>query len=156
MQLRSGTANDADAIASLIASFQSELTDSPDGAGADQYLASVSREAERSYLESERYSYVVAEDEGVLIGFIALRDVSHVFHLFVARQHQRAGVARSLWCAARSHARQTAAPKQFTVNSSLLAVPVYRSFGFEPTGEVVSVRGISFLPMRLTEPENEA
>jgi GNAT superfamily N-acetyltransferase len=156
VNLRSGTASDADAIANLIASFQAELTDQPDGAGAEQYLASVSGQAEREYLESGRYCYIVAEREGVLLGFIALRDVSHVFHLFVAQQHQRTGVARRIWQEAKAWARTTAAPNQFTVNSSLGAVPVYRAFGFEPTGAVVSVHGISFLPMRLAEVENEA
>lgn len=150
MKLRPGTPDDAAAIADLIASFQRELTDHPDGTGADQYLASVSAQAERAYLESNRYTYIVAEYEGNMPGFIALRDVSHVFHLFVAREHQRLGVARRLWLEAKAKAREVAAPKHFTVNSSLLAVPVYRSFGFEPAGEVASVHGISFLPMRLT------
>lgn len=156
MQLRSGTANDAEAIAALIASFQPELTDNPDGAGAESYLASVSGQAERRYLESPRYTYIVAEREGAMLGFIALRDVSHVFHLFVARDYQRTGVARRLWREAKAQALKTSAPRQFTVNSSLRAVATYRAFGFEPAGEVVSVHGISFMPMRLHVPENEA
>lgn len=156
MQLRSGTANDADAIAALIASFQPELTDHPEGAGAESYLASVTAQAERGYLESPRYMYIVAEREGTMLGFIALRDVSHVFHLFVAQSHQRTGVARRLWHEARALALQTSALRQFTVNSSLRAVATYRAFGFEPAGEVVSVHGISFMPMRYQVPENEA
>lgn len=156
VNLRSGTASDAEAIADLIASFRAELTDQPDGVGAEEYLASVSSQAERGYLESGRYYYIVAEREGVLLGFIALRDVSHVFHLFVSRQHQRIGIARRLWQEAKAQARKTAPITQFTVNSSLGAVPVYGAFGFEPTGAVVSVHGISFLPMRLAAVENEA
>ena len=149
MKLRSGTAADAESIASLIASFQREITVHPDGEGAEQYFASVSPQAERGYLESSRYSVIVAENEGVMLGFIALRDVSHVFHMFVAREHQRKGVARCLWHEAKAEALKTGSPTQFTVNSSLGAVAVYRAFGFEPTGEVKSVHGISFLPMRL-------
>jgi GNAT superfamily N-acetyltransferase len=156
MQLRSGTASDAEAIAELIASFQPELTDHPDGAGAEQYFASVSVQAERGYLESPRYAYFVAEGEGTMQGFIALRDVSHVFHLFVARQYQRAGVARRLWQEAKTQALKTAAPSHFTVNSSLWAVAVYRAFGFEPAGQVVSAHGISFMPMRLAVLEDES
>lgn len=147
MKLRPGVPDDADAIAALVGSFQPELTDSPDGAGAEAYLASVTSEAERGYLASDRYRYVVAEgDDGTLIGFIALRDQTHLFHLFVARAHQRAGIARRLWQEARA-----TAPRRFTVNSSLRAVPAYRAFGFEPAGDVVSVHGISFQPMRLDE-----
>ena len=53
MEFRTGSPADAEAIAALIASFQSELTDDPSGAGAEEYLASVSVEAERGYLASE-------------------------------------------------------------------------------------------------------
>ncbi|MFT3816254.1 MAG: GNAT family N-acetyltransferase [Rubrivivax sp.] len=156
MQLRAGIPDDAVAIAGRIASFQPELTDDPAGAGAERYLASVSCRAERSYLESSRYSYIVADQDGTILGFIALRDLSHVFHLFVARRHQRLGIARLLWQEAKARALATARPGAFTVNASLRAVSAYRSFGFAPVGEVVSVHGISFLPMRLAVPENEA
>ena len=47
MEIRYGSPSDAEAIARLIASFQSELTDDPSGAGAEAYLASVSVKAER-------------------------------------------------------------------------------------------------------------
>lgn len=152
MTLRPGTPADAEAIAGLIASFQPELTNHPDGAGAEQFFASVSIAAERGYLASPRYAYIVAEDAGAMLGFIALRDAGHLFHLFVARPHQRRGVARRLWQQAQARSRETSGARRFTVNSSLGAVAVYRAFGFEPAGEVVSVHGISFLPMRLVVP----
>ena len=50
MEIRCGSPLDAEAIARLIASFQSELTDDPSGVGAEVYLASVSAQAEREYL----------------------------------------------------------------------------------------------------------
>lgn len=150
MNLRPGTTNDAAALADLIASFRHELADHPDGAGAEKFFESVSAQAERSYLASERYRYVVAEREGVLLGFIALRDGSHVFHLFVARQYQRTGVADCLWQEARAHALRSNVGGEFTVNASLRAVPVYRAFGFVAAGEMASAHGISFLPMRLS------
>lgn len=37
----------------------------------------------------------------------------------------------------------------FTVNSSMNAVPVYKSFGFEQTSEMRQVDGVSFVPMAL-------
>lgn len=148
MNIRRGTASDAGSIAALIASFQSQLTDDPAGLGAEQYLASVSEEAERLYLQSTRYIYLVAEERHALLGFIAIRDGTHLFHLFVARSHQRAGMATRLWQAALEAACQ-GGPAAFTVNSSLNAVPVYEAFGFRATGPVASVHGISFLPMRL-------
>ena len=85
MEFRAGSPSDADAIAGLIASFQGELTDDPSGAGAEEYLASVSAQAEREYLTSPRYRYLLAYAGPQLAGFIAIRDGSHLFHLFVER-----------------------------------------------------------------------
>src|SRR5258708_19872505 len=94
MEFRAGSPPDADAIAGLIARFQSELTDDPSGAGAEEYLASVSVRAEREYLVSARYRYLLAYSGSQLIGFIAIRDGSHLFHLFVHRSHHLQAIAR--------------------------------------------------------------
>lgn len=149
MVLRRGLPADADAIARLIAAFQPELTDDPTGRGAERYLASVSAEAERAYLASERYAYYVAEEADALLGFVAIRDGSHLFHLFVARAHQRRGIARTLWHHARAMNANQAAIAAYTVNSSIVAIPVYRAFGFVPSGPRQQAHGIMFQPMTL-------
>jgi predicted GNAT family N-acyltransferase len=108
----------------------------------------VSVQAEREYLASARYRYLLAYSGSQLAGFIAIRDGSHLFRLFVERAHQRRGIARLLWERA---LRELCAPdseRAFTVNSSLSAVPVYQAFGFAPAGSLQSEHGISFLPMR--------
>src|SRR6476620_8916518 len=148
MEIRSGSPSDAEAIARLIASFQSELTDDPSGVGAEEYLASVSVRAERAYLASARYRYLLAYSGSQLAGFIAIRDGSHLFHLFVDRAHQRQGVARALWERALHELGFPESQGAFTVNSSLAAVPVYRALGFLPAGSIKREHGISFLPMR--------
>ena len=139
---------DGQAIAGLIASFQSDLTDDPCGAEAEKYLASVSVEAERRYLASERYRDLLVDSGYQLVGFIAIRDGSHLFHLFVERSHQRQGIARLLWERALSELCVPSSDGDFTVNSSLSAVPVYQAFGFVPAGPIQSEHGISFLRMR--------
>ncbi len=151
MQQRPGSLEDAARIAELIASFADELTDEPSGKGAEQYFASVSEQAECEYLKSERYRYTIALDKDELLGFIAIRDITHVFHLFVRRDQQRRGIATSLWSAAHKHAVDSGNLGPFTVNSSLNAVPVYTKFGFATAGPVTSVHGISFQPMRTTK-----
>src|SRR5256885_13494232 len=123
MEFRAGSTADAEAIAGLIASFQGELTNDPSGAGAERYLASVSVQAEREYLASARYRYLLAFSGSEFAGFIAIRDGSHLFHLFVDRAHQRQGLGRRLWQQA---LRQLCTPNSqgvFTVNSSLAAGP---------------------------------
>ena len=148
MKFRAASPADAEAIAGLIASFQSELTDDPSGAGAEEYLASVSVQAEREYLASDRYRYLLAYSDSELAGFIAIRDGSHVFHLFVERAYQRQGIARRLWERALRQLFVSGSDRGFTVNSSLSAVPVYQAFGFVPTGSTQRMHGISFLPMQ--------
>src|SRR5215510_15075478 len=145
MEFRAGSPADAEAIAGLIASFQSELTDDPSGAGAEQYLASVSVQAEREYLASERYGYLLACSDDQLAGFIAIRDGSHLFHLFVERSHQREGIGRLLWERALEELCTPGSDGGFTVNSTLRAVPVYQAFGFVPAGPIQSMHGISFV-----------
>ena len=150
MNLRRGTVVDAGPIAELIASFQSDLILDPTGAGADEFLSSVSESAERQYLESPKYSYFVAEENGTIAGLVAIRDNTHLYHLFVARQFHRNGLARRLWNKARDEAVRRGNPGEFTVNSSMNAIAVYTAFGFVPSAPITTKHGISFLPMRLS------
>src|SRR5439155_25929783 len=113
----------AEAIAAFIASLRSDLTEDPYGAGAERYLASVSVQAEREYLASERYRYLLAYSDSQLAGFIAIRDGSHLFHLFVERSHQRQGIGRRLWALALDELWAPSRDGGFTGESSLAAVP---------------------------------
>jgi GNAT superfamily N-acetyltransferase len=148
MIFRRASPEDAGAVSGLIVSFLNALTVDPNGTGAEQFLASVSTEAEESYILSDRYHYLVAEAEGDLAGFIAMQDKTHVFHLFVSPKYQRRGLARELWQKARDAAGPHDVAREFTVNSSLLAVPVYERFGFERVAAPVQKHGVSFVRMR--------
>ena len=105
-----------------------------------------------SYILSDRYDYLIAEVEDELAGFIAMQDKTHLFHLFVSPQYQRRGLARELWRRARDAAGPHDVAREFTVNSSLLAVPVYERFGFERVSAPVQRHGISFIRMRYAAP----
>lgn len=155
MNIRPGAPNDSKVLAELIDTFRPMLTLDPTGAGAEQYLISVSESAEREYLSSPRYLYLVAELDGRVVGFIAMRDRTHLFHLFVAAEHQRKGIARALWERAQEQILGDGEGAVFTVNSSLSAVPVYQQFGFRPAGAEIQAHGIAFVPMRL-ELRNDA
>ncbi len=119
------------------------------------YLASVSVEAERNYLASERYRYLLAYSDSHLAGLIAIRDDSHLFHLFVERSYQRRGLARRLWELALHELCDCSSEGGLTVNSSPAAVPVYQAFGFIAEGQIQNMHGISFLPMRRRDCEHQ-
>jgi GNAT superfamily N-acetyltransferase len=151
MIFRAAMVSDAVAISELVLAFRDEYLLDPAGRGAEEFLTSVSAEAERGYISSHRYYYLLVEVEGALTGVIALRDRTHVFRLFVARPFQRQGLAHELWRRARQALGPLDQAMNFTVNSSPMAVPVYRRLGFEQTSTQVEIHGIAVVPMRLAE-----
>lgn len=151
---RSGSAfrpavpEDAAAISTLIMRFRAQLAIDPTGASAEKFFASVSPEAQARYIRSDRYTYLIAEIDGRLAGVIAMRDGSHLFHLFVAPEHQRCGLARELWRRVLEAADPRTIAGGITVNSSLAAVAVYERLGFVRTAPPVREHGVAYVPMR--------
>ena len=149
LQLREGRAGDGAAISALIVELAPAFFLSPDGAGTEPFLASVSASAEAGYPADARYRFWVLEATGgTLAGFIASRDTSHLFHLFVAPAWQGQGLSRRLWQVLQDGAAEAGHRGPFTVNASLPAVPVYAHFGFVAEGPVQQAHGLAFQPMR--------
>lgn len=145
---RAGT-EDAAAISALAMSVAHYFTIEASGAGAEDFLASLSPDAIAGYVTSPRFHYLVAYRGEQLAGILAMRDVSHLFHLFVAPQMHRSGVAGSLWQAASQAAIASGEVRAFTVNSSPFATVVYERFGFQAIGPRAQTKGIAYVPMRL-------
>ena len=156
MNFRSAAPSDAQALAGLIHFFQPILTLDPAGTGAEDFMASVSESAEREYIQSPRYDYIIAEEGNEIAGFIAIRDACHLFHLFVAPGFQRKGLARALWNQAHARTLVAGGTTEITVNASLNAVPVYERLGFVQVEEKVEKHGIAFIPMRRREGQGDA
>jgi GNAT superfamily N-acetyltransferase len=152
MRIRPATGDDAAAISALILGVSPSFTLRPDGEGAEVFLATLSPEAIGGYLASPDYAYRVAEEDGALAGVVAVRENRHLYHLFVAEAFQGRGLSRRLWDAARDAALRAGNPGEFTVNSSLYAVPVYEKFGFHPTDPRVEQHGVAWVPMKLVLP----
>lgn len=149
LQLREGRAGDAAAISALIVELAPAFFLSPDGAGTGPFRASVSESAEAGYLADPRYRFWLLEaPDRTLAGFIASRDTSHLFHLFVNPAWQGQGLARRLWRAMQAGAAQAGHRGAFTVNAALPAVAVYEHFGFVAEGPVQRQHGLAFQPMR--------
>ncbi len=149
MHIRPATPADAAAISGLILGVSRFFTLHPEGQGAEVFLETLTPQAFGGYLSSPEYAYLVAEEDGALAGVVGIRDNGHLYHLFVAPAFHGGGLSRRLWDAAKEAALQAGNPGEFTVNSSLYAVPVYERFGFVPTGPRVEQHGIAFVPMKL-------
>lgn len=149
MNVETASVADAEEISALIVGLSEPFYLSPTHEGAEPFLASIGTEAQRAYLAAGNFSYRVARVGARIVGVVALRNNAHLFHLFVAQAFQGRGLARQLWQLVASDARRAGNPGEFTVNSSLDAVPVYEKFGFAREGEVQRVHGVAFQPMRL-------
>jgi GNAT superfamily N-acetyltransferase len=148
MQIRSLTEDDIPAAAALLRRAAEEfiLHESTPANGA-VFLAEQGEQAMRGFLASG-YVYHVAEVDGLLAGFIAIRERSHVYSLYVDKRFHRRGIARRLWESAREAALGPGHPGAFTVNASNHALPFYASLGFVPTAPT-QVGIVRYNPMRL-------
>jgi ribosomal protein S18 acetylase RimI-like enzyme len=115
--------------------------------GAATFLSENDEAAIRRYIEIG-HVYHVAEIDGEIAGFIAVRDRSHLFHLFIGVPWQGQGVARQLWDVARADAMEGGGDGVFTVNASNFALPVYEALGFVRTAPMQCVKGLYFNPMK--------
>jgi GNAT superfamily N-acetyltransferase len=148
MQIRSLIPDDIPAVAALLRRAAEEfiLHESTPEDGA-VFLVEQGEQAMRAFLATG-YVYHVAEIDDELAGFIAVRERSHVYSLYVDKAFHRRGVARRLWEAARDAALGPGHPGAFTVNASNHAVPFYAALGFVPTAPT-QVGIVRYNPMRL-------
>ncbi|WP_379678506.1 GNAT family N-acetyltransferase [Massilia consociata] len=154
MLIRPLAATDIPAVAALLRELAREFIvhESPPE-GASTFLAENGEMGVRGFL-ARGHVYHVAIIDGQLAGFVAVRDHSHLFHLFVGKRWHRCGVARALWETARDAALAAGGDGAFTVNSSNYAVPVYEAFGFVRVGPTQCAKGLYFNPMRFAGHED--
>lgn len=149
IHIRPATLADATPISALVIALSREFIVpdlSPEG--AENLLGDMTPEATRGFME-QGFRYHLAEAGDELVGFVATRDNSHLYHLFVATTHQRRGLARQLWETAKASCLAAADTTRFTVNSSRYALPVYRRFGFVAVSDEVERKGVRYTPMEL-------
>ncbi len=135
-------------ISDLIGSVSSYFTLHPQGLGAEGFLETISPESILKYIENPSFYYCICIIENELAGVIAIKEKTHVFHLFVSPKHQKKGLARLLWNHALVNAFEKNAVVAVTVNSTPFAVEIYEKFGFKRAGEKVEKNGIAFVPMK--------
>ena len=152
MPIRALTPDDIPACAALLrGAAQAFILHESTPEGSAAFLAGQGEEAMRGFF-ANGYVYHGLEVDGVLAGFIAVRERSHVYSLYVDSRYHRRGIARRLWETARDAALEPALgpahPGAFTVNASNHALPFYAALGFVPTAP--TQEGIvRYNPMRL-------
>lgn len=146
--IRKATTSDSQRISELISrNAQSLLQDDFENDGLEFFLNTVNHRAIKDYME-QGFSYLVAQSDKKIVGVIAMKDYSHMFHLFVDKAFHKKGIAKSLWKEIFDHSLKNGNSGVFTLNSTSYALPVYQRWGFSTTDEQQSRHGIRYTPMK--------
>lgn len=149
MEIRAATLKDSESISKLVCRLSAKyIAEDFSEQGEAFLLESMTPAAIRKYIQSG-YRYHVAEVKKQLVGVVAVKDNSHLYHLFVAQDYQRQGIASSLWQLAKQVCLEHGNPGEFTVNSSTYAQGVYESLGFVAQSGPQDKNGVIFIPMKL-------
>jgi GNAT superfamily N-acetyltransferase len=150
LAIRNAAPADAPMISALIHGESIHCTVHPDGEGAEHFFSSITPQAIAAYISSPNYLYFVGSVGPDLAGIVAIRDLSHLIHLFVAAKFHRRGIGSALWAHAKARALEKGNRNQFTVHSTRIAVPFYERLGFEAEAPPMEKNGIAFVPMKMT------
>jgi hypothetical protein len=96
--LRAGQESDAQAIAELVHGVAHYFLANPSNEGAEAFLSSISQSAIVGYITSPTFNYIKAVVGSELTGVAALRDYTHVYHLYVGPGFHRQASATSCGC----------------------------------------------------------
>jgi len=147
--IKTGTVRDAERVSALITVLaEAFIVNEFSEEGRTHLLREMAPDKMRERLSGD-YRFFLAEAGSELAGVAALRGRSHLYYLFVARTHQRQGLARQLWLTARAAILHGGHRGPITVNSSTYAVPVYERFGFVRKGPPEQKHGVVHHPMEI-------
>lgn len=85
-----------------------------------------------------------------LAGVIEIRDNKFVSLLFVDKNYQRHGIAKSLFDASlREMKQRNSSLDKVYVHASPFSIPIYRNMGFVETDDMCEENGIKYVPMEM-------
>jgi predicted N-acetyltransferase YhbS len=149
MKIRVALPADSKGISELISGLSAKfITGGFSSTGRAHLLDTMTPQAIEKSIQSG-YQYHVAEMDGSLVGVVAVKDNKHLYHLFVAEEYQRQGIAKKLWQLAMKECLNNGNTGEFTVNSSEYARDVYTRLGFVARPGAQIKNGVVFFPMSL-------
>jgi Acetyltransferase (GNAT) family. len=128
------------------------LSEQPVSAAESLLYGMTARVIRQKIRDGQRFHLAWLEGDR-LVGVAAMRDDTHLFQFFVSTRMHGHGIARELWQRTMRDAIRRAGTRHFTLKSSAMAVPVYRHFGFVPSGPLTtSATGLVTQPMHFDLP----
>lgn len=151
MLIRKSTIDDSEGISNLVYGLSEKyIAHEFTLEGSKALLSSMKPNEIKKYIQSG-FRYHVAVISGQIVGVVGVRDNSHLYHLFVAEEYQRQGIATKLWQFALEACLSNGNTGIFTVNSSKYALPVYKKLGFVTQSEPEERNGVVSIPMKLVK-----
>lgn len=148
--IRDAAPNDAASVSELVCRVadQSIFAEGPED-GRRYFMAMNSESAVAGKMSDQAYRYYVAEQDGKIIGMIAMRGNTHLYHLFVDSTLHGSGLGRALWEYARAECVRRGNSGRYTVDATPDTVGFYERFGFKVSGQLQVRNGHPALPMKL-------
>lgn len=145
MNIREALITDAGKIKELVSSLSHFYLENKGSSLPEWFLQTLDIFEFERRISSEEFDNFVYLIDGEIVGYISIKENSHLYHLFVDESYQGNGISKKLW----RYATTDSLENIYTVRSSMFAVPVYKKFGFIESGLAASKDGISFQPMEL-------
>jgi len=151
--IRDATPADAAAVSELVSRVAGEtiFADGPED-GRRYFMAMNTPAATAGKLNDSAYRYHVAEQDGRIVGMVAMRGNAHLYHLFVDSAMHGSGLGRALWDNAREVCRLRGNNGRYTVDATPDTVGFYERFGFKVSGQLGVRNGHPAVPMKLEPP----
>jgi N-acetylglutamate synthase-like GNAT family acetyltransferase len=117
--------------------------------GRRYFMAMNTPAAVAGKMNDDAYRYHVAEQDGRIVGMIAMRGNSHLYHLFVDETMHDTGLGRRLWEHGRAECARQGNRGRYTVNATPDTIGFYEKLGFRESGEMHVRNGHPAIPMTL-------
>lgn len=147
MNIRMANRGDISNITKLVESLSHFYLEAENDELPAWLLDTLTNDAFLKRIQSDDNYTCVYELKNEIVGYLSFKGNSHLYHLFVAKDHQGKGISRVLW----EYAVKICVSDVYTLRSSLFAVPIYERFGFTSIGEPDMKDGISFQAMEFKQ-----
>ncbi len=156
MEIRNATINDAEAISSLVMdTAKAQLRHEFTNGGWILFQRLLSVKTQIGLLKNKAFNYRVAVIHNNIVGVLASKNASHLFHFFIHPDWQCQGVGSKLW---KSYLQKRSAIKginSVTVNASDFAMEFYLKIGFTIQQPREIKNGMCFTAMEHVRALNE-
>jgi len=131
LEIRNATIDDAQAISSLVmVTAKAQLRDEFSDDGWVLFQRLLSEKTQIDLLKNKAFNYRVAIINNEIVGVLAAKNISHLFHFFIHPNWQNQGVGGKLWASYLQNISAIKSINSVTVNASDFALKFYLKIGF--------------------------